>query len=460
MIGAGLLTAAVAVLQLAAARAADVPPSPAPAAPLTVSAAAHLPVEVVLTSGRVVRALEATTQAGRVRVVLPSGVMTFAADRVASIRRVTAGSAPGEPAPAPAAAAVPPVPAETTPAVGPAADATATEQARVLMALGRLDDAAHRLRLHLATAPDDAAALVDLGRVLVAQGRFEDALAPLRRAGEALPLPRGLRTARDLALAEALTRLDRLDEAASVLREAPEDARGEVARARLALRRDATASEGLSRHGSEHFVVHLDPGVGPLDVEPLLVALEETHAALAAALGDAPHDPIIVILHPGSEFWELTRAGADVAGLYDGKVRVPQAEVDPPGPRLSALLRHEVAHAFVDALAAGRADRWWHEGLAEHFEGAPVAATDRALARGLRAAPSAWPPPLTHENAHSRLEHVLRAHGMEGVRRLLAEARRRATIAEALEAAIGLTVEDLDAAWGRDLLARELGTRR
>ena len=130
---------------------------------------------------------------------------------------------------------------------------------------------------------------------------------------------------------------------------------------------------------------------------------------------------------------------------------MPAGRIDPPSPRLREVLRHEVAHAFVEEISAGRADAAWQEGIAEHFEGDDVSSLEATL-RGVARDPARWPPPETHETAHVRIEWFLRRYGMSAVAAILAAMPARG-VDGALRSVTGLGSAELDEAWRRDLVA-------
>lgn len=402
-----------------------------------------------LTTGAVLRGWRAERTGQSVSIVSASGTVTLPASKVVSIREVSAATV---------------TPDSRLNVEGPrqaaSERAAATEDASAwaragdiapLMRSGDLARAESEARRALVDAPGDARFGVALGEILLAQSRPSDAVAALK-AVSVSGLPDPLRRARDLTLAEALSRLQRVDEAASVLALTPPDDAGRVAAARAALSPDLALS-GRPFGSSAHFVFVGPPGTPSMQVEALLGELESMHAILQAELGGAPRDRITVLLYPGTEFWEATGMGAEVAALFDGKMRVPAGRLSPPSAHLSAALRHEMTHAFVEALSGSRADKTWHEGLAEHFEGSDARPVTRALSESLRRGNVAWPPDVTHATSHARLEWFLGRWGMEGARAVLAGMASRGTIDAAVRAATGLGNTELDAAWRRDLLA-------
>lgn len=325
-----------------------------------------------------------------------------------------------------------------------APDAPPPDAASGAWRIGATARSEDQLRQALITNMDDAASRLALGGLLLASGRLTEAVQELRRVPFAASP--SLRRETALALADALTRLDRPGDALVALDGIPPDET--IARVREAIARDA--EHGSSDVSSTHFVVHAPAGTDRRLLAPLVTELEAAHDEIRAKLGATTVERIVVLLYPGDEFWEATGQGRGVGGLYDGKVRVPAGRIHPPSPRLREVLRHEVAHAFVEEISAGRADAAWQEGIAEHFEGDDVSSLEKGLRETARD-PARWPPPQSHETAHVRVEWFLRRFGMSALAATLAAMPGKG-IDGALRGVTGLDSAQLDEAWRRDLL--------
>jgi hypothetical protein len=100
---------------------------------------------------------------------------------------------------------------------------------------------------------------------------------------------------------------------------------------------------------------------------------------IGKALGAYPSDPVHVTLYTEKQFRDITRAPEWSAGLYDGRIRVPVAGASRSPQLFERVLSHELAHAMITAVAPRGVPSWLHEGLAQHFDGSPVAAARRRL---------------------------------------------------------------------------------
>ncbi len=121
-----------------------------------------------------------------------------------------------------------------------------------------------------------------------------------------------------------------------------------------------------------------------LDAAPDVLADLELHYAdlalvFAAWPGERGAPRIPVVLYRREEFARITGLSEWAGGSFDGTIRVPIAEERSLDPALSGLLRHELVHAFVRAVAGDKVPAWLNEGLAQWLARDPAA--ELALAR-------------------------------------------------------------------------------
>lgn len=356
------------------------------------------------------------------------------------------------------------------------------------------------LREALELLPDDPTLRHNAARCLVALGdahraarRFDDAARDYHEAGGLVPHDPGPPLREALALYEAMRDRDAVAVLEPVVRRWPdlalphdllaralyrlgENARAiqhweralaldpDNAHARAALeraRREESVEGGLLVDlGAAHFSIKYD---GAQDQElGRLVArtLEAAYEEVGALLGRYPPTEVAVVIYPGRTFGETTGAHAWVAGLYDGKIRVPADGLATAPPReVRRVLTHEYAHALLRAVGGPRVPAWLHEGFAQVAEG-----RTRADARDVLARAGAAPPLARLERgfaserdpAQARLLYAAACdlvHDLlgRGGPPLLAEVLDRLgrgePVDDALRAVYGLGLEELDAAW-------------
>ena len=163
----------------------------------------------------------------------------------------------------------------------------------------------------------------------------------------------------------------------------------------LSLRPDATVQQFLAKaqreentesdfaqRESSHFVLHYE---GRQTSESLraqiLSTLESDYDDLVRDLGTPPRDNILVTLYTEQAFFDVTRAPSWSGALNDGKLRIPISGVTSMTSELARVLKHELAHSFINQLSASRCPPWLHEGIAQLLEPRNLGRDGRALAQ-------------------------------------------------------------------------------
>lgn len=146
--------------------------------------------------------------------------------------------------------------------------------------------------------------------------------------------------------------------------------------------REAAAEADFSERESNHFTLRYE---GRQTSESfrreLLATLESEYQDLVRDLGIAPHDNIPVILYTGQAFFDVTQAPAWSGALNDGKLRIPVEGLTTVNSELARVLKHELAHSFINQLSGGRCPQWLHEGIAQALEPKSLASRGRRLAQ-------------------------------------------------------------------------------
>jgi len=133
--------------------------------------------------------------------------------------------------------------------------------------------------------------------------------------------------------------------------------------------REQNAETDFAQRESSHFVLHYEgKQTSEAFREQILAALESDYDDLARDLGMPPHDNILVTLYTEQAFFDVTRAPSWSGALNDGKLRIPISGLSSVTPELARVLKHELAHSFINQISAGRCPPWLHEGIAQLLE--------------------------------------------------------------------------------------------
>jgi tetratricopeptide (TPR) repeat protein len=155
--------------------------------------------------------------------------------------------------------------------------------------------------------------------------------------------------------------------------------------------RELHAGRDYDFTATAHFNIRYDGDIAPQLAEEVTDYLEERYRDLSDSFRHAPPQPITVLLYPDREFRDVTLAPESVAGLYDGKIRVPLGGISRVDERARQLLVHELTHAVVHSKTRGNCPRWLHEGLAQRMEGRTITRAAASSVRRLVASdPATW----------------------------------------------------------------------
>src|SRR5205085_9493054 len=100
--------------------------------------------------------------------------------------------------------------------------------------------------------------------------------------------------------------------------------------------------------------------------------LEDTYRQLSARFDLYPNTPLVVVLYPQSEYYDVTDAPSWSGGVNDGKIRLPVKGLTSLSNELKSVLTHELTHSFVNIKTSKNCPVWLQEGLAQYEEGKRV----------------------------------------------------------------------------------------
>lgn len=146
--------------------------------------------------------------------------------------------------------------------------------------------------------------------------------------------------------------------------------------------RESTAESDFSQHESSHFNLHFEGKQTPESFRrDLLATLESDYDDLVHDLGYSPRNTIAVTLYTEQAFFDVTRAPSWSGAINDGKLRIPISGMTSMTSDLARVLKHELAHSFINQISGGRCPTWLHEGIAQIEEGKSSANYGRPLAQ-------------------------------------------------------------------------------
>jgi tetratricopeptide (TPR) repeat protein len=231
---------------------------------------------------------------------------------------------------------------------------------------GNLDAAVEQESQALRFVPDNVNLLVDVAFGHLRRSEYSKALEYLKRAKRLAP------ESPDVAklLGWSDYGLNRIPEAvtewklAQKMRPEPD-----VAQALEKAERDARTEQDFREGQTNHFVLKYSGAAQPELASEILRILEIHFDQISAMLNYSPPEPIGVILYTGQQFEDITRAPAWAGAINDGRIRVPVQGLSAVNEQLSRVLRHELAHSFLQQKTRGRCPTWLQEGIAQWMEG-------------------------------------------------------------------------------------------
>ena len=244
---------------------------------------------------------------------------------------------------------------------------------------GNIDQAHRYFDGALRFQPQNSTVLIYYSALLVRTGNASQALSYAQRAVSAAPRSPDAYT----VLGYAQQACDRTKDAVASWKHSlelrPDPA---VQRYLDKAQREQNVETDFAQRESSHFVLHYE---GKQTSEAfrgqIVAALESDYDDLARDLGTPPHDNILVTLYTEQAFFDVTRAPSWSGALNDGKLRIPISGLSSMTSELARVLKHELAHSFINQLSAGRCPPWLHEGIAQLLEPKSVSSEGRQLAR-------------------------------------------------------------------------------
>jgi tetratricopeptide (TPR) repeat protein len=218
----------------------------------------------------------------------------------------------------------------------------------------------------LSFAPQNDVILVSYAAVLIQLGRPADAIPLAERA------TRAASNSADawMILGFANYSAERLSQAVIAWKRAlalrPDD---NVQKYLARAQRELTTESDFSQADSGHFTFHYEGATTSADLrQQVQASLENSYFDLVRDLGISPRQNISVSLYTNQAFFDVTEAPSWTGALNDGKLRIPVQGLNAVTPELARVLKHELAHSFINQVSRGRCPQWLNEGIAQLVE--------------------------------------------------------------------------------------------
>jgi tetratricopeptide (TPR) repeat protein len=248
---------------------------------------------------------------------------------------------------------------------------------------GNVAEARHYFESALRFQPENSTVLVYYSALLVRTGNPSQALSYAQRAVSASPNSPDAYT----VLGYAQQACDHTQDAVTSWKHSLELRPDPAVQNYLAkAQREQNAETDFTQRESSHFVLHYEgKQTSETFRQQILASLESDYNDLASDLGTPPRDNILVTLYTEQAFFDVTRAPSWSGALNDGKLRIPISGLSSMTPELARVLKHELAHTFINQLSAGRCPPWLHEGIAQLLEPKSLGSEGRQLAQLFKA---------------------------------------------------------------------------
>ena len=230
--------------------------------------------------------------------------------------------------------------------------------------------------------------------------------------------------------------------------------------------RESKTESAFSERESSHFVLRFEGTQTPESFRhDLLSTLEAQYDDLVRELGIAPRGSIAVTLYTNQAFFDVTHAPSWSGALNDGKLRIPISGLSSITPELARVLKHELAHSFVNQASGGRCPMWLHEGVAQYVEPKTLDANGRRLAQLFKvqqqipfnvleasfAKFSSSEAVLAYDESLAAVSYISDTYGVSDIQRILDKLSQGSSTEAALRSTIHSDYRDLASEVGKYL---------
>lgn len=227
---------------------------------------------------------------------------------------------------------------------------------------------------------------------------------------------------------------------------------------------EAPVEKKLSTYSEQHFLIKYHNEEKNIEGFQLRELLRTTYRDISKEFSYYFKRQVVVLLYDEGDFKKITATPHWVAGIYDGKIRMPINRKGFGEDDLRALTAHEVTHAFVHAMSGGMAPPWINEGLAVYMEN-KVKARDTIVFESAIKTKTLFPMDqlisqqataslsdplriaLFYEQSQQLVTYLVKHYGMFRVKQMLEEYGRGKDSDEVIRKGLQISPERLEREW-------------
>lgn len=150
------------------------------------------------------------------------------------------------------------------------------------------------------------------------------------------------------------------------------------------LRSEEKVETQLKQLDAYYFDIRFDKEAIDTEIYDIRYYLHDAYREIGRDFNYYPLHKIPVILYAQEDFHRLRQTPDWVAGIYDGKIRLPIKNGNFSAEEFKHLLRHEYTHAVVFELSNGKCPIWFNEGLAKYEESKQVKPDTALLEKAIK----------------------------------------------------------------------------
>jgi tetratricopeptide (TPR) repeat protein len=233
--------------------------------------------------------------------------------------------------------------------------------------------------------------------------------------------------------------------------------------------REANTEADFSQRESSHFTLHYEGKQTSEEFRKQLIATLESHYEdLVRELGVAPRVSISVTLYTEQAFFDVTQAPSWSGAVNDGKLRIPISGLTSMNSDLARVLKHELAHSFVNQASGGRCPTWLNEGIAQAMEPKSLSSRGRQLTQLFQAQGaipyntlegsfmrfSSAEALLAYDESLAAVEYINETYGVSDIQRILQRLSEGSSTEAALRATIHSDYRQLESDVGKFLSSK------